>query len=170
MKSILLASALMFSFSAFTGTIPGTDITYGQKSLNGGKVIYGDIMFSVGRVDARKVCFDLTERVFKTTIPAHTVETCSNSVLPVDYCVQNGGRIISTKVPATDLTAPEFVSVKKCTKYDRSDSTHPVCLETVSVQKQQPIDFTFLKYQYELPVRYYGDERKTEVRDMEICN
>lgn len=165
--SILFLSTFFISFSSFAGT----DIIYNTRSSGlPERVVAGNIRFEqVGLVDARNVCFDKVSRVYKTTIPAHTVESCSIKELPVTICAENSGRIIYTEVEAKDLTAPEFVTVKVCTKFDYSDSTHPKCVEYKNVEKQQPLDFTFMKYKVELTYGDYNDPKQYEVRDMKVC-
>ncbi len=165
-NSILFLNTLLISLSAFGGT----DIIYSTRSSLPERVVAGNIRFeNAGEVDARKVCFDNVNRVYKTTIPAHTVESCSIKELPLNICTENSGRIIYTEVEAKDFTAPEFITVKKCTRFDYSDSTHPKCVEFKNVEKQQPLDFTFMKYKVELTYGDYNDPKQYEVRDMKVC-
>jgi hypothetical protein len=165
-KSILLLNSLVLSVSAFGGT----DIIYNTMSHTAEKIVAGNIRFGAqGEVNASNVCFDQANRVYKTTVKAHTVETCSIKELPLWKCTEEGGSIVYKEVAAQNLTAPEFVTVQKCVRFDHSDSTRPVCVEYKNVQKQQPLDFTFMKYKVEILAGDYSDPKEVEVRDMKVC-
>lgn len=165
-KSILLLNTLILSVSAFGGT----DIIYNSMSRHRENVVAGNIRFGKdGLVDARDVCFDQVNRIYKTTIPAHIEEKCSFKGLIVRLCTQEGGRIITTNIPAKDVTAPEYITVQKCTEFDHSDSAYPKCVKYEKVEKQQPVDFTFMKYNVQLPRTQYDDPFEYEVRDMKVC-
>lgn len=166
MKSLFFTMiAVLISISATAGT----DVIY-SGSHNRESITAGNIYFpSQGIVNAWDVCFDSANHVFKTTIPATTIETCSFKGLIPSRCEMEGGRIISTPVPAKNLTAPEYINTKNCTHWNRSDSTHPVCDEYQTVQKRQPVDYSFMKYEVEIRAEYYNDPSRTEVRDMNFC-
>ena len=163
---ILLIGALITSATAFGGT----DIVYGEKAGNYETVSAGNIQFpTIGLMDARDVCFDQVNRVYKTTIPSHNLESCSIKDLPLTMCTENGGVIIETPIAAQNLTAPEYITVQKCLKYDYQEYKSPVCVEFVNLEKQQPVDYTFMKYQVEF---YEGDNASPKIheeRNMKVC-
>jgi hypothetical protein len=164
-KTLLVLNSLILSYSA----LGGTDIIYKNGTSHTETVVAGNIYFETeGLVDARRVCFDKVERIYKTTIPQKVVETCSIAALPVWMCEQEGAHIVRTQVAARDLTAPEFVAVKTCTDWNRSDSTHPVCTRYENVEKAQPVDFKFMQYKVEID-RDYNGPKSVEIRTLSEC-
>jgi hypothetical protein len=163
---IVLINVLLITLAAAAGT----DIIY-NGSHNYEQVVAGSIYFpGHGTVDAWSVCYDNVNHLFKTTIPASTIETCSYKGLIPSRCTQEGGRIISTPVPAQNLSAPEVISIQKCLRYDYSESVSPKCAQYETISKRQPVDYTFMKYEVEIRPVNYNDPYTYEVRNMSFCN
>ncbi len=164
--SILLIGSILISLFAFGETNITYKIPTAYEEVSAGNIYFE----SHGYVDARKVCYDRDTHLFKTTIPATMSETCSLKGLIVSLCTQEGGRIIYTPVPAHNLTAPEKIMVKTCVRYDHSVSISPSCAEYATIEKAQPLDFTFMKYEMAItPEQAYINPKTYEVRDMSYC-
>lgn len=156
MKNLVIALSLVSSSLVFAS---------GMEN-----VVKGNIYFpGQGQVSADKVCFDKNSNLFRAVIPAHYEESCSIAALPLWKCTEVGGSIIKTYVPQNEISTARTLNVKECVRYNMNDTTHPVCVSYREVQKLQPLDFDFMKYQVEI-ISSYNAPREYEVRDMLECD
>lgn len=167
MKKQIFALTLL---TLTTTSMASTNITYATSPIASKKVVRGNIVFpGHGKVSADLVCYDQATDNFKATIKASKMEVCSNSSVPNWMCSSTGGKLIKVDVPAKNLKAPREIMVKECVDFDRSDSTRPVCIKYNETLKQQPLDYTFGKYELEITFSNYSDAKEYVVKDMADC-